>query len=182
MKIIIDMDSIVWYGGSVITGGFNVNDAELAEKGLNTEILHDLLSTGAPKKAIAQELGITVASLNRTIAELQQGQGLLLKYRELQHLQLTNLQAKCLEAMTPEKIQCASIVELAQVYRILKDKELVSTGKANNITGIVAYLVELEKEEALKNEPIDITALEEVNTVGYDAAYLEESDDDLPDL
>lgn len=113
----------------------------------STEPLMDLLSRGVPKKQIARDLSISVGSLNKTIAELQSGQGLLMQYRELQNLQLTGLQAKVLEAITPEKIECASLVELVTAFRVLKDKELVMTGKANNITGIVGYLVQLEKEE-----------------------------------
>jgi transposase-like protein len=128
---------------------------------LNTEILHDLLSSGVPKSAIASDLGISVHSLNKTITELQHGQGLLLKYRELQHLQLTGLQAKVLEAITPEKIESASLIELVSAFKVLKDKELVIQGKANNITGIVGYLVQLEKEEAMGKTPIDVEAYEE---------------------
>ena len=129
---------------------------------LNTEILHDLLSKGVPKSAIASDLGISVHTLNKTITELQQGQGLLLKYRELQHLQLTGLQARVLEAITPEKIQAASLIELVSAFKVLKDKELVIQGKASSITGIVGYLVQLEKEEALGNAPIDVEAYEEM--------------------
>ncbi len=92
----------------------------MAGGSLDTEILHDLLSSGTPKKVIAKEFGVTVHSLNKTIAELQCSQGLLLKYKELQNLQLTALQAKCLEAMTPEKIESASLVELATVFKVLK--------------------------------------------------------------
>jgi biotin operon repressor len=129
---------------------------------LNTEILHDLLSKGVPKQSIATDLGISVHALNKTIAELQQGQGLLLKYRELQHLQLTGLQAKVLDAITPEKIEAASLIELVSAFKVLKDKELVINGKATSITGIVGYLVQLEKEEAMQNSPIDVEAYEEM--------------------
>lgn len=128
---------------------------------LNTEILHDLLSRGTPKKAIASELGISMHALNRTITELQSSQGLLLKYKELQNLQLTSLQAKILESITPEKIEAASLVELVSAFKVLKDKELVITGKANNITGIVGYLIQLEKEEMGK-QCVDITQYTEV--------------------
>lgn len=172
----------MWYGGPVVIGGFNVDDAKLAEQGLNTEILHDLLSTGKPKTVVAKELGVSVSSLNKTIKELQTGQGLLLKYRELQHLQLTSLQARVLEAMTPDKIDGASIVELAQVYRILKDKELVTTGKANNITGLVNYLVALEKEEIQKNAVVDITPYEDAEEAELAGTLIHDEEDDLPNL
>ena len=144
---------------------------------LNTEVLHDLLSKGVPKRQVAQEMGVSVSSLNKTIAELQMSQGLLLKYRELQNLQLTGLQAKILEAITPEKIECASLVELVSAFKVLKDKELVITGNATSITGIVGYLVQLEKEELRKNEPIDIMAYEEALE-----CCAEVCDNDLPNL
>lgn len=144
---------------------------------LNTEVLHDLLSKGVPKKHVAQELGVSVTSLNKTIAELQLSQGLLLKYKELQNLQLTGLQAKILEAITPEKIECASLVELVSAFKVLKDKELVMTGNATNITGIVGYLVQLEKEELSKDTPIDLEAYEEALT-----CCAEVCDSDLPNL
>lgn len=162
-----------------------MTDADLAEKGLNTEILHDLLSSGASKKAISEHLGISVTSLNKTIAELQSGQGLILKYKELQNLQLTALQARCLECMTPEKFESASLEELARVYKILKDKELVTDGKANNITGLVGYLVEMEKEEMRKLAPpgptYDITEISAMTHLTAELAELTE-DDDLPNL
>lgn len=135
---------------------------DTSETALNTEILHDLLSKGVPRKSIAQDMGISVHTLNKTIAELQQGQGLLLKYRELQHLQLTGLQAKVLDAITPEKIEAASLIELVSAFKVLKDKELVIQGKASSITGLVGYLVQLEKEAVQGNEPIDIEAYEEM--------------------
>ena len=141
---------------------------------MNTEILHDLLSKGVPKKQIARDLSISVNSLNKTINELQAGQGLLLKYRDLQNLQLTGIQARILEAITPEKIECASLVELATAFRVLKDKELVMTGKANNITGIVGYLVQLEKEELQSKLPVEILPeeIEDAEMVDYDLPKL----------
>ena len=167
---------------SLTIGEDDMTDNDLAEQGLNTEILHDLLSTGAPKKVVAQELGITVSALNKTIKELQTSQGLLLQYRELQHLQLTNLQARVLNAITPEKIDAASITELAQVYRVLKDKELVSQGKANNITGLVGYLEQLEKEEVNKQIASVVEAEYADLTSGIELNELEDATDDLPNL
>ena len=159
-----------------------MTDADLAEKGLNTEILHDLLSSGASKKAISEHLGISVTSLNKTIAELQRGQGLILKYKELQNLQLTALQARCLECMTPEKFECASLEELARVYKILKDKELVTDGKANNITGLVGYLVAMEKEEFNRlNPPETVYDISDATRLTAELAELNE-EDDLPNL
>ena len=64
------------------------------------------------------------------------------------------------------------------MYRILKDKELVSQGKANNITGLVGYLVQLEKEEFEKNNLVDVTPSADSDELDN----LEIESDDLPNL
>lgn len=132
------------------------------ETKLDAETVFDLLSRGVSKKDMSQELGVSAPTLSKRIADITEKQGLLLKYREIQNLQLTELQARVLEAITPEKIQGASLTELVTAFKVLKDKELVSLGKANNITGLVGYLVELEKRELHdKGAVIDITKLHE---------------------
>lgn len=137
-----------------------------AKKEVDTETLYDLMMRGESKKEMAQELGVSIPTLSARIADIQEKQGLILKYRDLQNIQLTELQARILEAITPEKINEASLGELVAAFRILKDKELVSLGKPSEITGLVGYLVQLEKEAAAVNEPIVIEAereeLEEV--------------------
>lgn len=130
------------------------------EKSLDADEIFDLISRGVNKKDAAQELGVSIPTLSKRIADITEKQGVLLKYREIQNLQLTELQARVLEAITPEKIQGASLTELVTAFKVLKDKELVSLGKANNITGLVGYLVELEKRELSGNgSVIDITNL-----------------------
>ena len=78
----------------------------------------------------------------------------MLKYRELQSLQLTELQARVLEAITPEKIAGASLKELVGAFKILKEKELVVDGKPSDIQGLVGYLLHIEKEERGLQEKI----------------------------
>jgi hypothetical protein len=93
-----------------------------------------------------------------------QTQGLILKYRALQSIQLTELQCRVLEAITPEKINEAPLKDLVGAYKILKDKELITDGKPTEIKGLVAYLVAMEKQElALEKDDsiVDIAALEE---------------------
>ena len=75
-----------------------------------------------------------------------------MKYREVQGLQLTELQARVLEAITPEKIDEASLKDLVSSYKILKDRELVIDGKPSEIKGLVSYLVHMEKQEAALSE------------------------------
>ncbi len=118
---------------------------------LDSETLYDLATKGLNYKEQADELGISVPTLSKRIADIQSKQGILIKYRALQSLQLTELQARVLEAITPEKIEDAPLRDLVQCYKILKDKEQVIEGKPTDIKGLVGFLVELEKEEAALN-------------------------------
>lgn len=117
------------------------------KKKIDDESLLDLLEQGLPQATMADELGVSVPTLAKKIADIGSKQGLLLKYRAIQSLQLTELQARVLEAITPEKIEEAPLRDLIMSYRILKDKELAVEGKPTEIKGLVAYLVEMEKQE-----------------------------------
>lgn len=94
-----------------------------------------------------EELGISSRLLDKRLEEIREKQGILLRYRELQALQLTSLQARILEAITPEVIAEAPLRDLVAAFKILKDKELVMEGRPSEIKGLVGYLLELEKEE-----------------------------------
>jgi len=108
----------------------------------------DLISRGESIPTISTELGISPPTLRARIADLSKKQGLLLQYRSVQSLQLTELQARVLEAITPEKINEAPLRDLVASYKILKDKELNIEGKPSEIKGLVAHLIYLEKQEA----------------------------------
>lgn len=128
------------------------------KKEVDMEAALDLLMRGEKVPAIATELGVSAPTLRSRIAEIQKKQGLLLQYRSIQSLQLTELQARVLEAITPEKIEEANLRDLVMSYKILKDKEQVMEGKPNEIKGLVAHLVYLEKQEnALEADSIDVT-------------------------
>jgi hypothetical protein len=120
---------------------------------IDGETLYDLAVRGMNKKAMAEELGVSRPTLSSRIADIQAKQGLLLQYRALQNLQLTELQARCLEAITPEKIEEAPLRDLVFAYKVLKDKELIDTGKPTELRGIMHYLVQLEKEELAASIP-----------------------------
>lgn len=112
--------------------------------------LVELGRNGFTQKAAAEELGVSVPTLSKRMTELKDKQGILLKYRELQTLQLTSIQARVLEAITPEKIAEAPLRDLILAFKILKDKELVAEGKPSEIKGLVGYLIELEKQETTR--------------------------------
>ncbi|MFA5252350.1 MAG: hypothetical protein WC454_07185 [Phycisphaerae bacterium] len=122
------------------------------QKEFDVEAALDLLMRGEQVPAVASELGISAPTLRSRIADLQMKQGLLLQYRAIQSLQLTELQARVLEAITPQKIEEAPLRDLIASYKILKDKELNIEGKPSEIKGLVAHLIYLEKQEsALKD-------------------------------
>ena len=101
-----------------------------------------------------------------------------MKYRSLQSLQLTELQARVLEAITPEKINEAPMKDLIQAFKILKDKELVIEGKPSEIKGLVGYLVEMEKKEFELNHKITVEGYEQVEKAKNDIRDAEY----IPDL
>lgn len=122
------------------------------QKEIDLDAALDLLMRGEKVPAIASELGISPPTLRARIAEIQKDQGLLLQYRNIQSLQLTSLQARILEAITPDKINEAPLRDLVASYKILKDKELVIEGKPSEVKGLVAHLIYLEKQEQALRE------------------------------
>ena len=55
-------------------------------------------------------------------------------------------------AITPEKLEDASLAELIRAFDILKKAELGIKGERVKISGLVEYLTELERKENL--EPV----------------------------
>ena len=135
---------------------------------LDTETLYDLGEMGLTQEEAAGELGICRQTLSKKIVEIQEHQGILVQYRALQSLQLTSLQARILDAVTPDKINDAPLRDLVLAFKVLKTFELTLEGKPSEIKGLIAYLIELEKEEAALDKPIDVEALEEMEEVVKD--------------
>jgi hypothetical protein len=117
------------------------------KKTIDENFLYDALQQGVARKDLALMLGISTPTLSARIADLQEKQGLLLQYRNIQALQLTEMQARILEAITPDKIEEAPLKDLVLCYKVLKDKELVTEGKPSEIKGLVSYLVHMEREQ-----------------------------------
>ena len=145
---------------------------------VDPETLWDLGMRGLTQKEASEELGISASTLSRRLANIQTKQGLLMKYRALQSLQLTELQARVLEAITEEKINDAPLKDLITCFKILKDKELVIEGKPSEIKGLVGYLVALEKKEFELNVKVSPEGEEMVKNAVIDIT----SEDYIPDL
>lgn len=119
---------------------------------IDIEAALDLITQGLPRKEVAEELGVSTHTLGKVIADIQKKQGLLLQYRAIQSLQLTELQVRVLEAITPDKIEEAPLRDLVGAFSILKKGEQSIDGPVKDLKGLVAHLIELEKQElALKD-------------------------------
>lgn len=129
---------------------------------IDTEVLLDLNEKGLTFKEQAEELGCSPSTISSRIAKIQQEQGILMKYRTLQSLQLTSIQAKILESITPEKIEQAPLRDLVVAFKILKDKELVTDGKPSEIKGLVSYLIKMEKEQLALSQAEEVIVEGEV--------------------
>lgn len=150
-------------------------------KEIDLDVALDLVMRGESIPRIATELGISPPTLRARIADLQKKQGVLLQYRSIQSLQLTELQARVLEAITPEKINNASLRDLVMSYKILKDKELVIEGKPSEIKGLVAHLIYLEKQEKALASGNPILAEESHDFIDIPASEEETQSLDLGD-
>ena len=124
---------------------------------LNIETLLDLAERDLTQKEMSELTGVSIPTLQKRLADLQEKQGLLLKARDLRNLRLTELQMMVLEAVTPEKIANAELRDLMLAFKVLSDRENVDIGKPTEIKGLVSYLVSIEKEKVAMNTVADIT-------------------------
>ncbi len=81
------------------------------------------------------------------MADILAKKGILLKYRCIQTLQLTQMQIRVLAAITPEKIEDASLLDLAKAFKILKEADPGIKGEPFKITGLLGYLLKIERED-----------------------------------
>ena len=113
---------------------------------IDENTLLSLCEKMASPAEMALELGVSIPTVTSRIKKLQETQGVLLQYRAVRNLHLTNLQAQCLEAITPDKIQDAEMIDLVRAFKILHDAE-VETKDSGKMSGLVAALIQIEKEE-----------------------------------
>lgn len=114
---------------------------------IDPQKLLEMSARGMTQVQMAKELGVCHVTVARRIAELRMNEGVLVDYRSNQALQLTALQARVLEAITPEKIANASLLELARAAYILKKAE-TDIDSPHLKEGLEYYLIQLEQLEA----------------------------------
>lgn len=151
---------------------------------IDSEILYDILESGKTQGQAASELEVSIPTLTKRIAKIQEEQGILLQYRTLQSLQLTRLQAEILENITPQKIAEASLHDLVTAFKILKEKEHLIEGKPSEIKGLVGYLVEMEKQKIalVKNAVSNTDNGEEILEGEFTDESEDIDEDELPRL
>jgi DNA-binding Lrp family transcriptional regulator len=125
-----------------------------------------MLEDGIPQKETAEYLGVSVPTLKKVIDEIQQKEGILLNWRAVRSLQLTELQAAILSHITPAKMEEASLKDLVLAYKVLAEKEdEIENPEQKKMTGLVSYLIELEKRNYVLDQSgrtIDVTSRSEV--------------------
>lgn len=98
---------------------------------------------------ISQEMQISTRTLSRRIAYLQYQKGLLTRYRTLQGLNLTELQARILEAVDSKNFEDASLIELLRAFHVLwKVEKSIKVKESFKVWGLLDHLL------ALENDPI----------------------------
>jgi DNA-binding IclR family transcriptional regulator len=101
---------------------------------------------GKSLREISKKMGVSVPTLSRRVAYLQYHEGILTKYRQIQGLHLTELQAKLLSAIDLDHIEKASLVDIANAFYVITKLEKSIQGKESG-KGLVDHILALENQE-----------------------------------
>lgn len=152
---------------------FYIENLEMGRNKLNIPMdsVLEMMEEGWDDKEIAAQVGVSIPTLKSRINELQGKESLTLQYRGLQNIELTSLQADILSNITSDKMEKASLRDLTTAFKILKDKELVDTGRPTEIKGMVGYLLEIERKQKEDPEVVEvedvIVKAKEVEDIDY---------------
>lgn len=117
-------------------------------KQIDEVVLLKLVESGKTQEEISKALGISVPTLTRRLAVLHHEKGILTKYRQLQGLQLTELQARILESADSQTFESSSLLELLNAFNVLKKAEIAIKGKETfKVWGLLDHLRALERLE-----------------------------------
>ncbi len=113
---------------------------------INEVALLQMRSEKKCMKEISKALGVSVPTITRRLAVLHHEKDILTKYRQLQGLQLTELQARILEVADSQSFENASLLELLNAFSVLKKAEIAIQGKESfKVWGLLDHLRALEK-------------------------------------
>lgn len=117
------------------------------KKIIDEVVLLDMRGKGKYLKEISAEMGISIPTISRRLTVLKHEKGLLTKYRQLQGLQLTELQARILESVDTKNFEDNSFAELIRAFHVLKKAENYIQGKDSfKVWGLLDHLQALENE------------------------------------
>ncbi len=117
------------------------------KKQVDEDTLLQMRGEGKNLKEISKEMGVSTTTLSRRLAFLHQEKGILTKYRQLQGLQLTELQARILEAVDSKNIDDASLIDLLRAFHVLWKVEKSIQGKESfKVWGLLDHLLVLEND------------------------------------
>lgn len=137
----------------------------MSNEDVSIDEIMGLLEEGLSGKQVAAVTGCSIATIQSRVATLMREQGVLESYRNVQHLELTKIQARILDAITDDMLANASLKELSSAYKVFKEKEQTDLGKPTEIKGLVAYLVHLEQEDLKAKAPVaEATVIETTAT------------------
>jgi hypothetical protein len=136
---------------------------------VDLKILEDLLLDVRPKKEIATLMGVSLPTLRKVINNVQDKKTILTQYEVLRGLHLTEMQVMVLERALG-KIDEASFKDLMTAYKILGDKKIQSEEekKDDDLKGLVAHLLHLERLERELGRPVDITDISDSQEAEYE--------------
>ncbi len=112
---------------------------------VSPERLEQLVSKGKNQKEIAKELGVSVPTIARRMAALRLNKGPLMQFRDIKGLCLNSIQASALEAITPERIEKASLLELMKAYKVLLKSDRPLRKVKGEFTGLLNHLLSEEE-------------------------------------
>jgi len=111
---------------------------------ITVEEIKILMDSGKNQKEIAKELGVSVPTIARRMAALRLNKGPLMQFRDIKGLCLNSIQASALEAITPERIEKASLLELMKAYKVLTKSDKPLPKFKHRTTGLLDYLLSLD--------------------------------------
>lgn len=113
------------------------------KKQIDDATLLKMRGEGKHLKEISKVMGVSIPTLSRHLAYLH-NKGLLTKYRQLQGLHLTELQAKILSAIDFDQIEKASIVDIANAYYVLTKAQLsIQVKESGNGKGLLGHIQQM---------------------------------------
>lgn len=118
------------------------------KKQIDHVTLLKMRGVGKTLKEISEAMAVSIPTLTRRLAVLRHEKDILTKYRQLQGLQLTELQARILEKVDKKDFENDSLIELIQAFLVLKKAEIAIQGKESfKVWGLLDHLRALERLE-----------------------------------